>query len=90
MAECALACGMFEDCNYYTFEEKYGHCVLFEDCESYDRTCETCKSGEKKCLVQLGMQRLLYRDRLKGWYVVARNFFLLLLNFSAWPYLAVA
>ena len=31
-----------------------------------------------------------YRDRLKGLYVVARNFFLLLLNFSAWPCLAVA
>ena len=34
--------------------------------------------------------RFLYRDRLKGLYVVARNFFLLLLNFSAWPCLAVA
>ena len=31
-----------------------------------------------------------YRDRLKGLYVVARNFFLLLLNISAWPCLAVA
>ena len=26
-----------------------------------------------------------YRDRLKRWYVVARNVFLLLLDFSAWP-----
>ena len=34
--------------------------------------------------------RQKYRDRLKGLYVVARNFFLLLLNFSAWPCLAVA
>ena len=32
----------------------------------------------------------IYRDRLKGMYVVARNFFLLLLNFSAWPCLDVA
>ena len=34
----------------------------------------------------------MYRDRLKGWYtyVVARNFFLLLLNFSAWPCLGAA
>ena len=29
-------------------------------------------------------RRVQYRDRLKGLYVVARNFFLLLLNFSAW------
>ena len=27
----------------------------------------------------------MYRDRLKGLYVVARNFFMLLLNCSAWP-----
>ena len=32
----------------------------------------------------------IYRDRLKGWFVVARNFFLLLLNCSAWHCLAVA
>ena len=31
----------------------------------------------------------MYRDRLKGWYMVARNVFLLLLNWSAWPLLAV-
>ena len=55
MVECALACGMEDDCEYYTFEEKYGHCVLYEDCDSYDDTCETCKSGERPCLVQLGI-----------------------------------
>ena len=27
----------------------------------------------------------IYRDRLKRWFVVARNFFLLLRDFSAWP-----
>ena len=32
----------------------------------------------------------MYRDRLKSLYVVARNFFLLLLNFSAWLCLDVA
>ena len=37
----------------------------------------------------LKMDRM-YRDRLKGLYVVARNFFLLLLNFSVWLCLAVA
>ena len=54
MSRRALACGMEDDCEYYTFEEKYGHCVLYKDCDSYDDTCETCKSGERKCLVQLG------------------------------------
>ena len=32
----------------------------------------------------------VHRARNKGLYVVARNFFLLLLNCSAWPCLAVA
>ena len=32
----------------------------------------------------------MYRAEKKSWYVVARNFFLLLLNFSAWPCLAAA
>ena len=36
------------------------------------------------------LEKATYRDRLKALYVVARNVFLLLLNFSAWPYLAVA
>ena len=31
-----------------------------------------------------------YRVEKKSWYVVARNFFLLLLNFSAWPCLGPA
>ena len=31
-----------------------------------------------------------YRDRNKGLYVISRSFLLLLLNFSAWPCLAVA
>ena len=34
--------------------------------------------------------RVLYRARNKGLYLVARNFFLLLLNCSAWTCLAVA
>ena len=34
--------------------------------------------------------RPLYRAEKKSWYVVARNLFLLLLNFSAWPCLCAA
>ena len=32
----------------------------------------------------------VYIAEKKSWYVVARNIFLLLLNFSAWPFLAFA
>ena len=32
----------------------------------------------------------MYRAEKKSWYVVARNFFLLLFNFSAWPGLGAA
>ena len=33
---------------------------------------------------------VLYRAEKKSWYVVARNVYLLLLNFSAWPCLGAA
>ena len=45
---------------------------------------------EKKSPLWAIIYILIYRDRLKDMYVVARNFFLHLLNFSAWPCLAVA
>ena len=41
-------------------------------------------------VLRLGFCWTIYRARNKGLYVVARNFFLLLLNCSAWPCLAVA
>ena len=37
-----------------------------------------------------GFVHHIYRAEKKSWYVVARNFFLLLLNFSAWPCLCAA
>ena len=40
-------------------------------------------------LVPTGVLRT-YRAEKKSWYVVARSFFLLLLNFSAWPCLGAA
>ena len=52
---------MFEECSHYTFETKYGHCVLFEDCESHDETCDTCKTGERNCLAQMGEQTSMTR-----------------------------
>ena len=48
------------------------------------------KSSGSNVLTLTRSVKHTYRDRLKGLYVVARNFFLLLLNFSAWPCLAVA
>ena len=50
-----------------------------------------CKSieREREAIVTLGWI-IIYRAEKKSWYVVARNFFLLLLNFSAWPCLGAA
>ena len=42
--------------------------------------------GERLCK----LVRTMYREANKGLYVVARNFFLLLLNCSAWPCLGPA
>ena len=41
-------------------------------------------------VLQVGFAQLDYRAEKKSWYVVVRNFFLLLLNFSAWPCLSAA
>ena len=52
----------------------------------------TDESG-KAAFSQKNFHKLLlpqYRAEKKSWYVVARNFFLLLLNFSAWPCLGAA
>ena len=42
------------------------------------------------CIAVLSKRCMIYRAEKKSWYVVARNFFLLLLNFSAWPFLGAA
>ena len=58
--------------------------------KSWDFTkCRKCLSYREQVTVAR-MQPSLYRDRLKGLYVVGRNFFLLLLDFSAWPCLGPA
>ena len=50
----------------------------------------THKRGEDRKFVESGEQVHNYRARNKGLYVVARNFFLLLLDWSAWPCLGPA
>ena len=45
---------------------------------------------EKKSPLWVIIYILIYREVNKGLYVVARNFFPLLLNCSAWPYLGPA
>ena len=41
--------------------------------------------SESHVSIVVGLMEMEHRDRLKCLYMVARNFFLLLLNFSAWP-----
>ena len=45
---------------------------------------------DKTTNVDLGVGAKVYRDRLKGLYVVARSLFLLYLTCSAWPCLGPA
>ena len=59
-------------------------------CPSYPYKDDRIKFHGLDLKKDLQARNLKYRDRLKGLYVVARNFFLLLLKFSAWPCLAVA
>ena len=56
-----------------------------------DSAQQRCSNMSNLSIGQCGnLNCLLYRARNKGLCVVARNFFLLLLNCSAWPCLAAA
>merc|ERR1712110_688809 len=47
--ECIVTCNENDDCNWYTLEKQHDHCILYEDCDKHDDTCETCATGPKYC-----------------------------------------
>ena len=54
---------------------------------TYRRTTKSAQSfsAKQNFSTRYVLGNLEYRAEKKSWYVVARNFFLLLINFSAWP-----
>ena len=65
-------------------EKEQGHAV-YEAVSSWIVQWEEVRVGEIP-----GEKNEYYRAKKKSWFVVARNVFLLLLNFSAWPCLGPA
>ena len=33
----------------YTLEKHHDRCILYEDCELHDKSCDTCATGQKYC-----------------------------------------
>ena len=33
----------------YTLEKQHDHCIMYEDCDFHDDTCDTCATGPKYC-----------------------------------------
>ena len=69
-------------------ERDFGVCYLIFAVGNTTR--ETKRGGLSINLCLRPQAWAVYRGEKKSWYVVARNFFLLLLNFSAWPCLGPA
>ena len=70
------------------------HYFLFNPCCVTVERCPVNINTPKMSFVCSVVLKMIYqkhyRAEKKSWYVVARNFFLLLLNFSAWPCLGAA
>ena len=49
LEECLIACNSNDKCNFYTLEKLHDHCILYEDCDVHDESCDTCASGPKLC-----------------------------------------
>merc|ERR1712010_83220 len=48
LEDCINICKDTVDCEYYTYEKKDDHCMLFKDCNS-TISCDTCATGKKYC-----------------------------------------
>ena len=33
----------------FTLEKQHDHCILYEDCDLHDESCDTCATGRKYC-----------------------------------------
>ena len=92
----ALICYLFHSSHYIMLSCEENFILVLE--------LQYFEAGSQFCLLLLlytllkvsstqtrhSISRLLYRAEKKSWYVVARNFFLLLLNFSARPCMGAA
>ena len=52
VSSCIMECSLNDHCEWYTFDQEHGFCVLFEDCNESVK-CEKCISGERNCVIGL-------------------------------------
>jgi len=46
---CAERCLSDNRCQFWSYDTVANICILTEDCDNVDRTCDTCTSGPKTC-----------------------------------------
>ncbi len=47
--DCLGLCQETDNCLWFTYDSEDGDCMLFQDCQQLDTTCETCVSGQREC-----------------------------------------
>ena len=48
LEECINYCKESVGCEWYTYDKKDDHCVMYEDCDT-STSCDTCATGKKYC-----------------------------------------
>ncbi len=49
-SECLDSCKNDLECNWFTYNDADGACILFESCDDFSAdTCDTCWSGQRQC-----------------------------------------
>jgi len=48
--DCLQICNSTVSCRWFTFEATASECILLETCPTIDESCETCISGERRCI----------------------------------------
>ena len=48
--DCLQLCNSTVTCRWFTFEATGSECILLTSCPTIDESCETCTSGERRCI----------------------------------------
>ncbi len=52
---CLEVCQETDNCLWFTYNRLDGACLLLEDCQQLDMSCDTCVSGQSVCAPNNGM-----------------------------------
>ncbi len=65
---CMDLCIQNDDCLWFTYDSSDNACLLLEDCQQLDSTCDSCLSGHRLCPAQQEGKKNLYKHEIKHMY----------------------